>query len=80
MVLGGMVSLPLLSLLFNPTMILIFSTLLVALIMVLFTKNSSYYLNKKMTIKHMLLVAVVFAYAISKSLGSSSEVFLYYNF
>jgi len=80
MVLGGMVSLPLLSSLFNPTMILIFSTLLVALIMVLFTKNSSYYLNKKITIKHMLLVAVVFAYAISKSLGSSSEVFLYYNF
>ena len=80
MVLGGMVSLPLLSVGLSFTMILIFSTLLVALIMVLFAKNSSYYLNKKMTIKHMLLVAVVFAYAISKSLGSSSEVFLYYNF
>jgi hypothetical protein len=48
--------------------------------MVLFTKSSSYYLSKKITIRYMIAAAIVFAFAMSKSLGSSSEVFLYYNF
>jgi len=62
------------------TLLMMFSSLFVALSIILFTKNSSYYLRKKITTKHMVAAAILFAYAISKSLGSSSEVFLYYNF
>jgi hypothetical protein len=60
--------------------LIIYSSLFIALTIVLFVKSSSYYLTKKITSKHMIVAALLFAYAISKSLGSSSEVFLYYNF
>ena len=62
------------------TLFIIFSSLFIALFIVLFTKSSSNYLTQKITTKHMIVAAILFAYAISKSLGSSSEVFLYYNF
>ncbi|PTB83503.1 MBOAT family protein, partial [Sulfurovum lithotrophicum] len=80
-VLGGMVGLSYIDMtLDNMMVIIIFALLFIVLLMVLFTKNSSEYLSKKITIIHMIAVAILFAFAMSKSLGSSSEVFLYYNF
>lgn len=58
----------------------IFGTLISAFIIILFANNSNSYLTKKMTIKLMIISAIVFAYSITKSLASSSEVFLYFNF
>jgi len=58
----------------------IFTALLVTLYIVLFVKNSTSYLTKKITRKLMITAAIIFAYSMSKSLASSSEVFLYFNF
>jgi D-alanyl-lipoteichoic acid acyltransferase DltB (MBOAT superfamily) len=60
--------------------VFIFGSLLIAFCIVLFLKNSSYFLTKKITTKLMVMSAIVFAYSILKSLASSSEVFLYFNF
>jgi D-alanyl-lipoteichoic acid acyltransferase DltB (MBOAT superfamily) len=79
-VLEGMLTIPFINTTDPFTLFIMFSSIFIAFSIVLFAKNSSYYLSKKITIKHMILAAIVFAYAISKSLGSSSEVFLYYNF
>jgi len=62
------------------TLLVILTELSMIFIIVLFTKSTSYYLTKKLTMKYMIASAILFAYAILKSLGSSSEVFLYYNF
>ena len=62
------------------TLYIMFGSLFIAFLLVLFTKNSSYYLRKKMTCMYMIGAALLFAYALSKSLRTSSEVFLYYNF
>ena len=62
------------------TLYIMFGSIFIAFLIVLFTKNSSYYLHKKMTLIYMIGAALLFAYALSKSLRTSSEVFLYYNF
>ena len=53
--------------------------ILFALIFI-FLKNSNSFLNKKMNIWFIIFAAGIFIYAIDKSLVSSSQVFLYYNF
>ena len=80
MVLRGMFTISFVGATSHTTLLIIFSSLLIALAIVLFTKSSSSYLSKKITTKHIVATAILFAYAVSKSLASSSEVFLYYNF
>jgi len=53
---------------------------LLALITVVVLKNSSYYLNKTITIKYAAIGSLSFAYSIIQSYSSTTEVFLYYNF
>ena len=55
-------------------------SILITLYIVLFVKNSTTYLSKRVTTRVMITAAIIFAYSMSKSLASSSEVFLYFNF
>ena len=59
---------------------LILIYLLTGLIVVLALKNTSKYLNQKMSLSLMIIAAILFVYSMLKSLTSSSEVFLYFNF
>jgi D-alanyl-lipoteichoic acid acyltransferase DltB (MBOAT superfamily) len=79
-VLNGMFGFSFISATTPETFMVMFGALFVVLVLVLSVKNSSRYLTDKMTLKHMVFAAVLFAYAVLASLRSSSEVFLYYNF
>lgn len=80
-VLHGMFSLSFASVSSEATLIYIYATLLTAMLIVLFAKSATdYYLARKIKVTHAVFAAVLFAYATLKMLGSSSEVFLYYNF
>jgi len=51
-----------------------------AILVVLLMKNSSYYLNKNINMKLMLLGTLAFSYSIIQSFFTTTEVFLYFNF
>jgi len=58
----------------------IFFWISAALSLVLLGKNSIYFLTKNMNVWFVTLGACLFSYAMLKSLASSSQVFLYFNF
>jgi len=54
--------------------------ILLGVIITLVSKNSGYFITKKMNVWFIILSAGLFSYAILNSLTSSSQVFLYFNF
>jgi D-alanyl-lipoteichoic acid acyltransferase DltB (MBOAT superfamily) len=62
----------------NDEMALLFC--LIALVAVLVMKNSSYYLNKAVNLRLIVIGSMAFSYSIIQSFFTTTEVFLYFNF
>ncbi len=53
---------------------------LITIVIVLFMKNSGYYLNKNINLRLLIIGSIAFSYSIIKSFFTTTEVFLYFNF
>lgn len=50
------------------------------ILIILFFRNSMFYLDKKISLKMIIFASLIFAYSIINSFFTSSQVFLYFNF
>ncbi|SFV53175.1 Probable poly(beta-D-mannuronate) O-acetylase [hydrothermal vent metagenome] len=54
--------------------------ILIGFIIILLFNNSNKFRDKKMDLKYMIFASLLFSLAVVKSLSSSTEIFLYFNF